>query len=98
MVKYNIVPVYNLVDLVSDNNRHHFVDENGFVLCRFNGHTDAVVRVSVPNGCRCYPDDREQDLCPRHLNRLFGVEFEVMHTYLMDHSRDEEFLEWLGVK
>lgn len=34
--------------------------------CRFPHDDIAVVRVAVPDGCACYPDDREQDLCLQH--------------------------------
>lgn len=34
--------------------------------CRFCGDR-AVGIYSVPEGCFCYPDDREQALCPQHV-------------------------------
>lgn len=34
--------------------------------CRFCSHP-AVAQFSLPGGCFCYPNDREQDLCPQHI-------------------------------
>lgn len=34
--------------------------------CRFGCKT-AIGRFSVPEGCACFPDDTEQDLCPQHV-------------------------------
>lgn len=34
--------------------------------CRFCG-SPAVAVFSVPDGCSCYPDDREQALCMQHV-------------------------------
>lgn len=33
---------------------------------RLGCSADAVVRVSVPNGCVCFPDETEQALCAQH--------------------------------
>lgn len=64
--------------------------------CRHAHGVEAVIRVSVPSGCTCFPDDREQDLCAQHVNRL-QYEFTVLHTYLADHSQDAALLTWLGI-
>lgn len=36
-------------------------------MCRHNDGMEAVARFSTPNGCACFPDDREQDLCMQHI-------------------------------
>jgi hypothetical protein len=43
----------------------------------------AVARFKTPNGCVCYPDDREQDLCAQHIIK-WGVigESELMQVYI----------------
>lgn len=35
-------------------------------ICRFCGKA-ALATFSLPKGCMCYPDDREQALCPQHI-------------------------------
>ncbi|GEM_PF-1724105 len=48
------------------------VDVNGIpvdtkeVPCRFGCGDIAVGHFSTPNGCVCFPDDVEQDLCVQH--------------------------------
>lgn len=37
-------------------------------LCRF-GDRPAIARYALSDGCVCYPDDREQDLCVQHILR-----------------------------
>jgi hypothetical protein len=49
--------------------------------CRF-GDGEAAAHVSVPGGCVCYPDDREQDLCLQHLSRCTPLDgLKVLGTY-----------------
>lgn len=38
------------------------------VLCRFCA-TPATAVYAMDRGCFCYPDDREQALCPQHIDR-----------------------------
>lgn len=39
--------------------------------CRFGPRCqEAVVFVAVPEGCICFPDDREQWLCAQHYLKL----------------------------
>ena len=38
------------------------------VKCRFC-KSDALAVFHLPRGCFCYPDDREQALCPQHIIR-----------------------------
>jgi hypothetical protein len=45
--------------------------------CRF-GDGEAIYRVAVPDGCLCYPDDREQDLCLHHYHRFAQVNAKPM--------------------
>lgn len=63
--------------------------------CR-HGDGEAIIRVSIPRGCTCFPSDREQDLCAQHVHRL-QREFSVIRTYLADHSQDAALLRWLGI-
>ena len=39
---------------------------NESVACRFCAWV-AVARFALPQGCACYPDDREQALCVQHV-------------------------------
>lgn len=56
--------------------------EDGVVRCRFGDGFRAAVRVSLSDGCLCYPDDREQDLCIQHLDRANPLgEMEVIKDY-----------------
>lgn len=52
--------------------------------CRFQHKSegDAVIKVAVPQGCICYPDDREQWLCWQHYEGLRGNSIE--HEILVD--------------
>lgn len=36
-------------------------------LCRHGDGDRAVARFSTPQGCACFPEDREQDLCAQHI-------------------------------
>jgi hypothetical protein len=36
-------------------------------MCRFDDGHKATARFKTPNGCACYPADREQDLCAQHI-------------------------------
>lgn len=42
------------------------IDER-VVPCRFGDSSPAVGRYLTPQGCVCYPHDREQDLCAQHV-------------------------------
>jgi len=35
-------------------------------LCRFGDGYTAVARYRFSDGCVCFPDDKEQDLCAQH--------------------------------
>lgn len=49
--------------------------------CRFCKEL-SIVRVAIPQGCFCYPDDREQDLCDHHVQRATPLgEMTVIHWY-----------------
>jgi hypothetical protein len=49
--------------------------------CKFCGQL-AIVRVALPEGCLCYPEDREQALCPQHLDRASPLgEMFVLEDY-----------------
>jgi hypothetical protein len=36
-------------------------------LCRHNDGMEAVARFRTPEGCICFPEDKEQDLCAQHI-------------------------------
>lgn len=58
--------------------------------CRFCGAA-AVAVFALPRGCICYPDDREQALCPQHVIRatpLGGM------TLLRDLTNGAAFTAW----
>lgn len=59
--------------------------------CRF-GDGPAVARFSLPRGCICYPDDREQSLCQHHAAkaRANGVDMDL----IADLTIDQEFTKW----
>lgn len=48
------------------------------------------MRVSVPEGCLCFPGDREQDLCAQHLNRL-TFPFTILRYYVPEGWNEEKF-------
>lgn len=51
------------------------------VVCRFC-KSPAAGRFKLDTGCFCYPDDREQDLCPQHIIRATPVgSFELLVKY-----------------
>jgi hypothetical protein len=43
----------------------------------------AVARFKTPNGCVCFPEDREQDLCMQHIIKdgMLGKGVEVIADY-----------------
>jgi len=42
-----------------------FIEEDS--VCRFEGCSHpALGEYTTPNGCACYPDDRQQKLCVQH--------------------------------
>jgi len=53
------------------------------VPCRFDHNTPAVGRYKTPDGCVCYPDDREQDLCAQHVikNGMIGDRVALVVIY-----------------
>ena len=53
------------------------------VPCRFGDHSPAVGRYKTPEGCVCYPDDREQDLCAQHIIKdgMIGERVELILVY-----------------
>ena len=59
-------------------------------LCRFNDGMEAVARFKTPQGCVCYPDDREQDLCMQHVIKdgMIGPGVEIITDYRIDQSRE----------
>lgn len=49
--------------------------------CRFCG-MPSIARYAMDEGCICYPDDREQDLCMQHENRATPLgSMELMINY-----------------
>lgn len=40
--------------------------EEKVVPCRFGDRDPAIARFKFSEGCACFPDDREQDLCIHH--------------------------------
>ena len=53
------------------------------VPCRFGDSAPAVGRYRTPEGCTCYPDDREQDLCGQHVAKdgMIGSGVELILIY-----------------
>lgn len=51
---------------------------------------EAVARFKTPQGCVCYPDDREQDLCMQHVIKdgMIGPGVEIITDYRIDQSRE----------
>lgn len=43
----------------------------------------AVARYKTPQGCVCFPDDREQDLCMQHIIKdgMIGDDVEMIIDY-----------------
>lgn len=41
--------------------------EMELVPCRFGDNMHAVGHYITPNGCACFPEDKEQDLCGQHV-------------------------------
>jgi len=39
----------------------------GIPMCRFRDKSPAKARYKTPQGCVCFPEDREQDLCEQHI-------------------------------
>lgn len=58
--------------------------------CRFN-HGDADVHVLTPEGCICFPNDREQWLCAQHFIKLVqqGAPYTLLEgpSYRRNHGR-----------
>lgn len=52
--------------------------------CRHCG-SPAVARFKTPQGCVCFPDDREQDLCMQHIVKdgTIGDGVEMIEDYRM---------------
>ena len=59
--------------------------------CR-HGDGPAVARFRTPNGCVCFPDDREQDLCPQHIVKdgTIGPGVKMIADYRADTTRPLE--------
>jgi len=57
--------------------------EEKFVPCRHDDGTHAVGRYKTPEGCICFPNDREQDLCGQHVMRdgMNGDNVELILVY-----------------
>jgi hypothetical protein len=53
--------------------------------CRHCG-SPAVARFKTPQGCVCFPEDREQDLCMQHIIKdgMLGEGVEVVADYTID--------------
>ena len=63
------------------------------VPCRHGDEMHAVGKYKTPQGCACFPNDREQDLCGQHVikNGTIGDDVELILVY------DVGFYEqWLG--
>ena len=61
--------------------------------CRFRStapaHDDpAVIRVALDEGCICFPDDREQDLCAQHAVRATPLGNMELVTWLDEGVRE----------
>lgn len=56
--------------------------------CRFCGKP-AIARFSMERGCMCYPEDREQALCPQHI-----VSAEPIGAMEVTEVLDAEAWEW----
>lgn len=51
-------------------------------MCRFDDGNYAVGRFAFSDGCVCYPDDKEQDLCIQHVVKSTPLgSFECLHSY-----------------
>ncbi len=52
--------------------------------CRF-GDGPAAARFRTPQGCVCFPDDREQDLCMQHIIKdgTLGDKVEMIEDYTL---------------
>jgi hypothetical protein len=51
------------------------------LICRF-GCKDPIARFKTPNGCVCFPEDKEQDLCAQHIIKDgFIGEFKLLKVY-----------------
>ena len=68
--------------------------EKKLVPCRF-GCEYAIARFALPNGCFCYPDEREQDLCAQHVVRTSFTSdgMHVVHVYDADFCRQMGIIE-----
>ena len=57
--------------------------------CRHDHNVLAVARFSVDEGCVCFPEDREQDLCAQHIVK-WGIigNWSLLKVYQEDVARD----------
>jgi len=62
-----------------------------FPRCRFC-KDEAIARAGFSDGCFCYPNDREQDLCLHHYMRATPLGDMSM---IEDYSIGETFTKWL---
>lgn len=65
------------------------------MVCRFGDGAPALVAVYTPEGCVCFPEDRQQLLCPQHFVNfgMVGDDVEVLwvHPLLTVHPRFEGY-------
>lgn len=63
------------------------------VPCQFGHNTNAVARYALSEGCACFPDATELDLCPQHFVKSEPLGTGTMHAITI---YDPDKWKWLG--